>query len=170
MVTLEQLLASRDARAAFQRNLLEAYPACTLVCLTVQLPGPEKRNATSLAIGAAGLEALQRCFEGVTESCEVRDLETGYEAYFLVRMDALEAKRLCCHLEETHPLGRLMDIDVFDGTVPLSPISRQSVGLSPRKCLLCNREARWCMRARTHSTEELLLKIGEMVADYEKRL
>ena len=170
MVTLEQLLASRDARAAFQRELLEAYPACTLVCLTVQLPGPEKRNATSLTIGDAGLKALRQCFEGLTDCCEVRDLETGYEAYFLVRMDALEAKRLCCQLEATHPLGRLMDIDVFDGSVPLSPISRQAVGLSPRKCLLCNREARWCMRARTHGTGELLLKIGEMMVDYEKRL
>ena len=164
MVTLEQLLASRDARAAFQRELLEANPACTLVCLTVQLPGPDKRNETSLAIGKAGLEALEECFG----SCyEVRDLETGYEAYFPVRMDALEAKRLCCQLEETHPLGRLMDMDVLGAS---GPVSRTDIGLEPRKCLLCNREARFCMRARTHTTGELLLKIGEMVADYEQRL
>lgn len=164
MVSLEQLLSSRDARAAFQRELLEANPACTLVCLTVQLPGPEKRNETSLAIGKAGLEALEQCFGPCRE---VRDLETGYEAYFLLRMDAPEAKRQCCRLEETHPLGRLMDMDVWG---PSGPVSRTDIGLAPRKCLLCSREARYCMRARTHTTEELLLKIREMVADFEKRL
>ena len=164
MVSLEQLLSSRDARAAFQRELLEAHPACTLVCLTVQLPGPEKRNATSLLIGKAGLEALQRCFESVVEYREVRDLETGYEAYFLVGMDALEVKRQCCHLEETHPLGRLMDMDVLG---PSGPVSRTEIGLAPRKCLLCDREARWCMRARTHTLAELLLKIERIVAEFD---
>ena len=60
-----------------------------------------------------------------------------------------------------------MDMDVLGAS---GPVSRTDIGLEPRKCLLCNREARFCMRARTHTTGELLLKIGEMVADFEQRL
>lgn len=163
MIDLAQLLASRDARAAFQQELLKAHPEASLVCLTVQLPGPEKRNADSLVVGAAGLKALQESFAGTASGQTVRDLETGYEAYLLVGYPAVEAKRICCRVEETHPLGRLMDIDVIG---PEGPVSRESIGLPPRKCLLCDREVRYCMRARSHSTQELLDTIKQMVKDY----
>ena len=159
MITLEQLLASRDARAAFQHQLLEAHPGQTLVCLTVQLPGSEKRNALSLAIGNAGYKALLERFNGVVSQSEVKDLETGYEAYLMVPLPPQMVKRICCEIEDTHPLGRLMDIDV-------PGLDRASIGLPPRKCLLCDNEVRYCMRARTHSSEELLVRIDEMIQTY----
>jgi phosphoribosyl-dephospho-CoA transferase len=42
-------------------------------------------------------------------------------------------------------------------------LSRSDIGLEPRKCLLCGNEVRYCMRAKTHTTEELLARIEEMV-------
>ena len=186
-VTLEQLLKSRDNRAKHQKDLLDSYPGRSLLCMTVQLPGPEKRNRTSLAIALAGVEAVRNAFTPEYE--ELRDLETGYEAYFLVSLPAPDAKRLACRIEDTHPLGRLMDIDVLCASVSptagenyfsqgfaknhFSPaiaepthadaISRQDIGLEPRKCLLCDNEVRYCMRAKTHTTAELLARIEEMV-------
>lgn len=157
-VTLEQLLESRDHRAKHQRDLLGAYPGRSLLCLTVQLPGAEKRNATSLKIAKAGVEAVREAFSPEYE--ELRDLETGYEGYFLVSLPAPQAKRLACQIEDTHPLGRLMDIDVLTSALCLS---RRDIGLEPRKCLLCGNEVRYCMRAKTHTTAQLLAKIEEMV-------
>lgn len=157
MITLEQLLQSRDERAALQQELLAEHPGFTLVCFTVQLPGAEKRNALSLSIAEAGLQALQEMFGAAVK---VQDLETGYEAYFLVPAAAEEVKRQCCELEERHPLGRLMDIDVMDSE---GPVSRTEVGFEARKCLLCDQPARVCMRAHAHTTEELLYRIEEMV-------
>ncbi len=110
-ITLAELLDSRDKRVEHQKDLLGANPGKSLLCLTVQLPGPEKRNATSLKIAHAGVEAVRKAFVPVYE--ELRDLETGYEAYFLVDLPAEEAKRRTCQIEDTHPLGRLMDIDVL---------------------------------------------------------
>ncbi|MBO4625606.1 MAG: citrate lyase holo-[acyl-carrier protein] synthase [Bacteroidales bacterium] len=179
MITLEQLLESRDRRVERQRQLLEAFPAGTLLCLTVQLPGPEKRNATSLAIAKAGVEAIREAF--LPEYEELRDLETGYEAYFVVSLPSQDAKRKACQIEDTHPLGRLMDIDVlvqraeenyfscgspknqFSSVISLS---RVDIGLEPRKCLLCGNEVRYCMRARTHTVSELLERIGQMLEEY----
>lgn len=160
MVTLEQLLQSRDKRSAFQRELLKRLPGRTLVCFTVQLPGPEKRNTLSGAIAKAGKEALEGLWGAALEE---KDLETGYEAYWMVGEPASEVKNRCCTLEEAHPLGRLMDIDVIG---PDGPVSRTEVGREPRKCLLCDQPARVCMRARTHSSEELLRKIEQMVKAY----
>ena len=189
-VTLEQLLKSRDERVEHQKDLLGTHPGKSLLCLTVQLPGPEKRNRTSLAIAHAGVEAVREAFK--PEYLELRDLETGYEAYFLVSLPATDAKRMACHIEDTHPLGRLMDIDVlqasatstasknyFSGRCPKNQfseaiakptqadaISRSDIGLEPRKCLLCDNEVRYCMRAKTHTVSELLARIEEMANCY----
>lgn len=157
MITLQELLESRDARAARQGELLSQYPGRALVCLTVQLPGPEKRNASSLKIAAAAVEAIEKSF--VPEYKELRDLETGFEGYFIVPESPLEAKKKAVEIEETHPLGRLMDIDVRG-------MDRASAGLPPRRCLLCDNEVRYCMRAKTHTREELLEKIEKLCEAY----
>jgi len=157
VITLQELLESRDKRAARQGELLRQYPGRALVCLTVQLPGPEKRNVSSLKIAAAAVEAIEKSFG--PEYKELRDLETGFEGYFIVPESPLEAKKKAVEIEETHPLGRLMDIDV-------PGMDRASAGLPPRKCLLCNNEVRYCMRAKTHTREELLKKIEELCEAY----
>jgi holo-ACP synthase CitX len=212
-VTLEQLLQSRDNRAKHQKDLLGEYPGRSLLCMTVQLPGPEKRNRTSLAIAKAGVQAIREAFEPTYE--ELKDLETGYEAYFLVDLPALETKKRACQIEDTHPLGRLMDIDVL--TLPVSEnyfsegfpknqfsetstnppsrpvsgnyfsqgfaknqfpetstrparvdtVSRLDIGLEARRCLLCDNEVRYCMRAKLHTKEELLSRIEQMLKEYE---
>ena len=162
-VTLEQLLASRDLRAQHQRDLLGKYPGRSLVCLTVQLPGPEKRNDTSLRIARAGVDAVRAAFSPEFE--ELKDLETGFEGYFLVPTAPQEAKLKACVVEDTHPLGRLMDLDVVfgpDGAI----LSRQDLNLAPRRCLLCDQPARYCMRAKTHSQAQLLERIEQMVKEY----
>ena len=169
-VTLERLLESRDVRSRYQRALLEAHPEQTLLCLTVQLPGPVKRNALSLVIARAGVEAVRKAFE--PSFAEERDLDTGFEAFFLVPMSPEAAKRLACSIEDSHPLGRLMDLDVLEmdlrgGTEGFPvPLGREQIGLQERKCLLCDRPARWCMRERTHSTEALLQEIETIVNKY----
>ena len=163
-ITLDQLLASREHRHEKQMALLSAHPRHTLVCVTVVVPGPVKRNAHSLIIANAALTAVLECFRGTLADVEACDLQTGYEIYLLTSAGQQEAKRMACHIEDTHPLGRLMDIDVIerDG----SPMSRAEVGQQPRRCLLCDNEARYCMRNHTHSQDELHKRIEEMIESY----
>ena len=94
MITLEQLLQSREDRARHQQDLLGKNPGRSLVCLTVQLPGSRKRSPASLIIGEAGVQALRQVFPGPAP--EVRDLPTGYEAYLPVPLPPADAKLLCC--------------------------------------------------------------------------
>ena len=155
MITLQELLDSRDRRAAHQGELLEKYPGCALLCLTVQLPGPEKRNNLSLKIARAGVDSV-RALKPLYE--ELKDLETGFEGYFVFETEPLALKKMAVEIEDTHPLGRLMDLDVIG-------CSRADIGLPERKCLLCDKPARYCMRARTHSTEELLKRIEQICND-----
>ena len=163
-ITLEELLGSRDARHAMQERLMQEHPDKTLVCLTVVMPGSVKRNLYSVVTAQAALTALLDRLGEHVQATRARDLATGYEAYLITDLPALEAKRVTCDIEDSHPLGRLFDIDVMgaDG----NPIARQAVGGEPRRCLLCDNEARWCMRNHSHSQEELMAHIQQVVNDY----
>lgn len=160
-VSLHELLASRDARHAMQMQLIEAHPECALVCLTVVVPGSVKRCRQSLTVAHAAVEALRKAFRPAEEMLTERDLPTGYEAYMLVPMPHLDAKRIACRIEDTHPLGRLFDIDVIDAHG--APIPRSAVGGSLRRCLVCGNEARYCMRLRSHSQQQIWQRIDAMV-------
>lgn len=164
MVSLDALLRSRDERSVKQKDLLAAFPGCSLVCLTVVVPGEVKRTRESLIVAGAGVAALTERFAAVIKHAEFRDLETGYEAYFILSQNAAELKAACCEIEETHSLGRLMDIDVL-GPDAL-PLERSAIGLPPRKCLICDREARVCMRLGAHGRSELVNRIKQIVDAY----
>ena len=184
-ITLHELLASRDARHAMQLRLLAEHSGKTLVCLTVVMPGSVKRNRQSLTVAHAAVTAIRDAF-GMVRDCSSgdgndfedmnakngaclieRDLPTGYEAYLLTSMPLLDAKRTAVGIEDTHPLGRLFDIDIIspDGT----PVPREKVGARARRCLVCHREARYCMRMRWHTQDEIWARINEMVERYVNR-
>lgn len=50
--------------------------------------------------------------------------------------------------EEELPWGRLLDIDVYTSR---GPLSRALLGERPRRCFLCEEEAKICARTGTHS-------------------
>lgn len=167
-ITLEQLLASREERWHRQMMLIRDFPSLTLVCLTVIMPGKVKRNDRSLVVAKAAVEAMREAFGDTIHRMDERDLATGYETYLLTTLSVAEAKLTACRIEDTHPLGRLFDIDVIDHSA--APVSRSIVGMAPRRCLLCDNEARYCMRNRTHTSEELHDRIRQMIDDYVQRL
>ncbi len=181
-ITLDELLASRDARHAMQQKLMAEHSGKTLVCLTVVMPGSVKRNQQSLTVARAAVKAMRKAYnisddllpetelltnelKFETRECLVeRDLNTGYEAYLITPLPLLEAKRVAVDIEDTHPLGRLFDIDVIDAQG--IPVSRDRVGGQPRRCLVCDHEARYCMRMRWHTQEEIWARIKQMTDDY----
>ena len=167
-ITLDKLLASRDRRVEMQQKLRENYPNSTLVCLTVIMPGNIKRNLSSLIASYAAINALMRQFEGKIVDVITRDLETGYEAYIVTSVPQREAKIIACDIEDTHPLGRLFDIDILDNDGV--PVKRETVGSNPRRCLICDNEARYCMRNRTHTPQELNAQIQKMIDSYVQQL
>jgi holo-ACP synthase/triphosphoribosyl-dephospho-CoA synthase len=69
-----------------------------------------------------------------------------------VAAEGIRVKGLGLYIEQTHPLGRLFDIDVIEGG---GKISRAGLGLEERKCLVCGGGAFACGRSRAHKAEEL---------------
>lgn len=166
-ITLEQLLEARDQRRRLQLATLGRICGKTLIVLTVNIPGSVKRTGYSVAAGLAGVAELCRRLGDSVAEVDIRDLNTGFEAFVVARQSNDEAKRLAMDIERDHPLGRLLDIDVIgsDGV----PVSRGQFGEESRRCLICGDDARVCMRLRRHPVEELTAKIKGICNGYFRR-
>lgn len=166
-VTLPALLASRDARQARQAAWLKQH-AVTLISFTVVAPGPVKDSDLTRRIFGHGLQALQGMARDagwpvITQASFA--LMTGPEALLAVNAPAQMVKRAAIALEQSHPLGRLWDIDVL--TPQGEILSRQGFSLPPRACLICSRAAALCAREQSHSLAELLAHMEARLNDAE---
>ena len=165
-VELPEMLAGREARAERQKRLLERYQA-PLICFTLNVAGPIKvfplsRRAFYEGVLAIGVKLAQTVGEAACGYMQVLDHEWGHEAYYVVDEDAITVKRLMTQIEETHPFGRLFDIDVLrpDG----EKVSRQEIGYPGRACLICGQDAAFCASTRAHTVAELQEKTARMIA------
>lgn len=163
-VTLEDMLLARDRRQALQQALIARWPEASVVVLTVVAPGKRKRDRRTAVVASAASAALADAFASSARLWMWRDLPTGTELWIVSLLPAQQCKRLAVAIEEKHPLGRLMDIDVIDRS--LVPMSRSALGLPSRRCLMCGDDARVCMRASRHSYTDLLNKISDTVDAY----
>lgn len=96
---------------------------------------------------------------------EVVQDSTGLEATLVIKgTTASQLKRAMAYIENNHPLGRLINIDVINPQG--RSVSRKGTQMEPRKCLLCESAASYCAINHRHSLKEIEKKIIEMVAEY----
>ena len=164
-VELPEMLAGRESRVNRQQKLLERYGA-PLICFTLNIAGPVKVFPLSVrafydGVLAIGVKLAKEVGEAACSYMQVLDHPWGHEAYYVVEEDPLTVKRLMTQIEETHPFGRLFDIDVLrpGGT----KVSRQEIGYAGRSCLICGEDAAFCASTRAHSVAELQAKTVQMI-------
>jgi holo-ACP synthase len=162
-VGLEEVLACRERRAARQLAAVDWFQR-PVVGFTLVVPGPRKAFPATRVLLEAGLVALDALLAArgwPVLMGEHRFLPTGPEALRVVDAGGPELKRALAALEDRHPLGRLWDLDVHcPGGAGLS---RQDLGLPPRRCLLCGQPAHACSRSRAHPLPDLLAEIEARV-------
>ena len=152
--TLTEILDAREQRAYRQQELLETY-GTTLLCFTLNIPGPDKTSDLAEKGFAMGNRLLRMAIPH--DKCryfEQRCTPAGWESFYAVDMPARELKRLTADLEDKTPAGRVFDMDIL--TPGGEKLQREALGLSPRRCLLCGQSAAVCGRSRAHSVAQLL--------------
>lgn len=158
-VELPAMLAWRESRLKLQEIFIEKHHS-PLLSFVLNIPGPVKTNPELLQLFHIGMSLitneLQKINVPIIEK-EERHSNAGDECLMAVQGDPVLIKNKMTALEESHPLGRLFDIDILDSTG--EKLSRPT----PRRCLLCNEQAQVCARSRRHSVEELTDKIQELL-------
>ena len=156
--SLNKVLENRELRQAKQWKLIDDFNS-TVLSLTINIPGCKKDSSDAKFIYDEAIKEIKNL--ELKEHEEILTCkDTGYEALWSLHVNPNELKILTCKIEENHPLGRFMDIDVIDNSRKI--LSRKS----SRKCYICNEDAKICARSRKHSIPELLAYISKTVDDY----
>ena len=165
-VTITDMMFCRDRRVQIQNEFLEKYHH-PVVSFCMNIPGPIKTTPLIQKGFEAGKEALLHALSvsdmTVLESRVFHDI-TGNEMLLCVDASAEKIKDLTQQIEETHPYGRLFDMDVIG--INGQKLSRPTY----RKCLICDCQAQECARSRKHTIEEMQDKIESILRDEEATL
>jgi holo-ACP synthase/triphosphoribosyl-dephospho-CoA synthase len=159
--TLLEILEAREQRALRQKELLEQFPA-TLLCFTMNIPGPDKDGV----LIQKGFQLGNRLLKGALKQWEIlheekRRTPAGWEAFYCIDAPAEAVKTVAVFLEDKTPGGRVFDMDVLDAQG--RKLDRESLGFPKRKCLLCKEDAVICGRSRSHSVQDLYDKTMELI-------
>jgi len=170
-VTLEAVLRARESRVERQNELRGKY-LCALISYTLNIAGPVKRFALGDRCFYEGKKEIEKQLTRLTSgkisclACSpcLTDAETGLECLWVVDADAMKLKFAMAALEEWHPIGRLLDIDIIanDG----EKISRGAVGLPERSCLVCAEPGGSCARNRAHPLDEIQRRTYSIIENY----
>ncbi len=160
-VSLLEMLDARERRVQKQQELLKKYGK-TLICFTMNIPGPVKVTPEIQAAFKIGNSLLHSLFTVLYE--EDTSSFAGCEKFYIVDDAPSAAKRMCLEAEEASPVGRLFDMDV------LTPEGKKLSRETPRKCLICDKAAAICGRSRAHSVEELQAATHALLEDCGEEL
>lgn len=165
-VTLLEMLQAREARAMAQQAIMEEL-GLPVISFCLNIAGPVKNGPVLRRAFRTGLEALEDALAGagipVVQHHEVDEV-TGCEALWAVQGEGRRVKEVCAALEDSHPLGRLWDLDVLDPQ--RGKWDREDLGLPPRRCLVCGKEGKGCASRRLHTLEELRSATEKILKGY----
>lgn len=149
----QNILDAREERVALQQELLKSHQRPLLIH-RVNTPGPHKNTTVSRGIFEMVEAALREQLGDEVLAEKMLSSAEGPIMLRVVESSAATLKEKMILLEDQLPLGRFVDLDVYD--VSGLSLSRTQLGLSPRSCYICSAPAHECARSQRHSLEELL--------------
>lgn len=156
MDLITEFLFDRDKRVAYQEHLLKENKDKTLVTIRINYPGIEKSNyITDNIVNTIYNEILTYYGKFIVFEDKYKNKE-GIVAHFLFDLDFVNVKKEMINVEEEHILGICLDIDVYTlKNDKVIGISRSDLFKKPRRCFICDLDAKICSRAQTHTIDEI---------------
>lgn len=148
-------------------KICTAYPNASLIQISPNIPGADKKVFPAKELHLAGVRAVQKMIVQEAVSL-VAHQEVGdwpfCLSFFVVTANPNLLKGKCLDIEESHPLGRFWDMDVYQYNG--RKVTREMMGRSERRCFLCSNPAKVCSFQMRHSHRELLAFIqGEYIRE-----
>lgn len=156
------ILQARERRDEKLHQLLASLTAGSVIQLSLNIPGPDKRPSGYQGLFDWGRQQLESVLP--LKLMLLNDDTLGPWALFIADCEPAEVKRICCELEHSAPSARLLDCDVYgiDGTA----YDRAYMNLPQRPCLVCDQTARDCMRRQRHSWDQMKERLEELLKSY----
>ncbi len=162
---MKSILHAREERVNRQLKLMKTYKKPLLVH-RVNMPGAEKNTALSQGIFNTLEAILESCFE---DELLYKTMLSSAEGPVMLRVMDIPSRTLkdiAMTIENQHPLGRYVDLDVYDDDE--EAISRRAMGKKARPCYICGAPAHECVRTERHSLSELLAAMNNAYEKHKK--
>lgn len=164
-VTSEELRAARDRRVLKKWEFLAPGGEICLVEFSLNIAGTIKVFPFARAAFREEFRELSdRLSRFSVLKTEVFEANTGDCAFFLLGAPAVPVKKFLVSIEESHPLGRLFNLDVCGPNG--SSIKRHDLGLLPRTCLVCGEDAHVCATKKSHSMELIQWQTAKLFHEF----
>ena len=164
-VTSVELRAARDRRVLKKWELLTPGGDICLVEFSLNIAGAVKTFPFARAAFREEVRELSdRLSRFSVLKTEVYEKNTGNCAFFLLKSQAIQVKKFLVSIEESHPLGRLFNLDVC-GPDGIS-VKRHDLGLLPRTCLVCGEDAHVCAEKKSHSMELIQWQTAKLFHEF----
>ncbi|MBP1918996.1 citrate lyase holo-[acyl-carrier protein] synthase [Youngiibacter multivorans] len=157
---MASILDLREKRDEYEKNIASSSGK-TLITVRPNYPGSDKRNIHSNFVSFSLAYEVESALEA--EAIHRTHDEEGLILFLLSDRSKDVVKRTCVDIEDSHPLGRLADIDVTDDE---GSLSRTDLGLFPRKCYICEDYAAACTRSARHGYNEITKFFSHTVERY----
>jgi holo-ACP synthase CitX len=158
---IARVLSGRDERAFAQKFFLSARGVSYAAQISLNIPGLPK----CVAEGEFALRAAVELFiEAVGDSPAVTAHLTngaGQAVIMAFTGDVLRAKAAAVRIEDENEWGRAIDADIITAD---GPVTRASLGVEPRACLLCGEPAKICARLRRHDLGALRAEAARLLS------
>ncbi|MDC7244232.1 MAG: triphosphoribosyl-dephospho-CoA synthase [Sphaerochaetaceae bacterium] len=150
----EKILSSREERYQKIKKLKSDYNA--VITVKTNIPGDNKNLKIAYSLVKLFIKTIPNCYID-----EILFFDSNDGPYYIIgsKFDAKIIKKSLITIEDSHELGRFIDLDVFDGNKTLS----RDI---PRKCYLCNNIAFDCIRLKKHSVNEIIAYIENKSITY----
>ena len=163
MFNLEEFLLMREKRVEIQNLIIEKYNLPILV-LRANYPGEDKNSFVPKYILEILKDEIIDIFNSDIIFSEKLESIEGPTYIYAIKDFGRDIKKIAMLIEENHPLGRCVDIDVFDSNG--YAFSRKDFNGEKRKCLLCEEMAFVCARKQSHTQLEVQDAIRNKLEKY----
>lgn len=155
----------REKRVEIQNEIIQSFKNPILV-LRANYPGEEKNSFVAKYIVEILKNEILEIFNSqIIHTKKIESIE-GATYIYSIESSGKNIKKIAMEIEESHILGRCVDIDVFDDNG--YPFSRKDFGGEKRQCLLCSEMAFICARNKTHTQKEVQIAIENRLEEYLK--
>ncbi|WP_148464796.1 citrate lyase holo-[acyl-carrier protein] synthase [Peptoniphilus harei] len=165
ILAMNRMLEAKEKRYYKIKYLTESYKAPVLSFM-LNIPGKDKNFEEAVSFHKKYVDKIKNILEKNKIKIlfeDYQNLVTGMEYLAVLDGYGCVIKKLMMEVEEEYLGGRLLDLDIYDKD--FSQISRSSLGLPERKCIICGETARTCIKEERHNLKELEERVREIIKE-----
>jgi holo-ACP synthase CitX len=156
---MNEILNARERRYHLIQS--KDFSSYQVIIIKANIPGANKNIKEAYVL----INIFKNIVADILNLVDITYIDESDGPYYLLTINPINDLKLkLVDIENNHPLGRLIDLDLFINA--RYSISRNHLGINRRKCLICERDAILCTREQKHSFREIIKEIENKVHSY----